>query len=83
MQQMQTQISSLIMARPINYPLVEDSSPTPFNYNFPSHNVVPPQIGSSSTQVPTSQSPFQVESKVEIKVFEGRMDTEYLETWIQ
>ena len=40
-------------------------------------------MASSSTHVPSIQSLFRVESKVEIKVFEGRMDTKSLETWIQ
>ena len=53
MQQMQTQILALSMEKAITSPLVEDSTPTPFNFNFPSHNVVPPQIRSSSTQVPS------------------------------
>ena len=72
---MQTQISTLGVEKATNSPLVEDSTPTPFNLYFPLHNVVPaPQIASSSTHVPSAHSPFRVESKVEIKVFEGRVD---------
>ena len=63
--------------------MVEDSTFTPFNFTFPSNVVPPPQITSSSTHIPSIQSPFKVESKVRIKVFEGRMDVESLETWIQ
>ena len=84
MQQMQTQLSALSVAQATASPKVEDSTFTPFNFTFPS-NVVPPapHISSSSTPIPSAQSPFRVESKVEIKVFEGRMDVESLETWIQ
>ena len=79
---MHTQISSLSVAKATTSPMVEDSTFTPFNFTF-SSNVVPAlQIASSSTYVPSRHSPFRVKSKVEIKVFEGRMDAESLETWI-
>ena len=71
------------MAKDTNSPTVEDSTFTPFNFTFPSNVVPPPQLASFSTQIPSAQSPFRVESKVEIKVFKGRMDAESLETWIQ
>lgn len=53
----------------------------PFNVLFPSHQ--PPPILPSSSQGPIAQNPFRVESKVDIKVFDGRMDAKSLETWIQ
>ena len=74
----------MTVEKDINSPLVEDSTPTPFNLYFPLHIIVlAPQMAYSSTHIPSAQSPFRVDSKVEIKVFEGRMDEEYLETWIQ
>ena len=82
MQRMQTQLSALSVAKATNSPMVEDSTFTPFNFTFPSNVVPPPQLTSSSTHIPSAQSPFRVESKVEIKVFKGRMDVESLETWI-
>ena len=80
---MQTQLSTLSVAKAINYTMVEDSTFTPFNFTFSSNVIPPPQLASSSTHIPSAQSPFRVELKVEIKVFEGRMDAESLETWIQ
>ena len=82
MQQMQTQLSSFSVAKATNSPTVENSTFTPFNFTFPSNVVPAPQIASSSAHIPSEQSPFRVESKVEIKVFEGRMDVESLDTWI-
>ena len=82
MKQMQTQISSLSVAKAKTSLVVEDSTFSPFNFTFPSNVVPTPQIVSSSTHIPSAQSPFRVELKVEIKLFEGRMDVESLETWI-
>ena len=71
------------MAKATTYLVVEDSTFTPFNFIFPSNVVPTPQITSSSTHIPSAQSPFRVDSKVDIKVFKGIMDEESLETWIQ
>jgi len=83
MKQIQTQLLALSVAKAINSPTVEDPTFIPFNFTFPSNVIPAPQIASSSTHIPLAQSPFRVESKVEIKVFKGRMDVESLETWIQ
>ena len=56
------------------------STPPP---HIPFSTTHSPHILPTSSQHATVHRPFRVESKVDIKVFDGRMDAESLETWIQ
>ena len=82
LQQMQMQLGTLSASMATLSSRVQQSPSTP-----PPHIPFPtthsPYILSSSSQHATVHNPFRVESKVDIKVFDGRMDVESLETWIQ
>ena len=59
----------------------ESPSTPPPHISFPiTHS---PHILPTSSQHAIVHNPFRVELKVDIKVFDGRMDAESLETWIQ
>eukprot|EP01018_Ginkgo_biloba_P008389 Gb_25792 [translate_table: standard] len=78
--QMQLNTSSASMA--FVSTLVQQAPTTPSsNILFPTTQ--PPPIFPTSSYIPIAQNPFWVESKVDIKVFDGRMDVESLDTWIQ
>eukprot|EP01018_Ginkgo_biloba_P017974 Gb_10801 [translate_table: standard] len=79
LQQMQMQLNTLSASMDSVSTLLQQAPTTPpSNILFPTTQ--PPPIFPTSSQIPTAKNPFWVESKVDIKVFDGRMDVESLET---
>ena len=82
LQQMQMQLDTLSSFMAYVSTLVQQAPTTPpSNVLFPINQ--PPPILLTSSHITITQNPFWVESKVDIKVFDGRMDVESLDTWIQ
>ena len=82
LQQMQMHLGTLSASMATLSSGVQQSPSTPPPHiSFPTTHS--PHIQPTSSQHSIVQNPFRVELKVDIKVFDGRMDAESLETWIQ